>query len=174
MPATQSAGSPDRLAVARSRDETAGGRARSRAAYPRRAGCFPACQASLAWTGRSSPRSLTLRGRCRRHRRGDHLRPVRRHRTGTCRRHSGHAPRPWRHGRHRLAGRGCGRRRIRLDRPAGLPHHRRGRSRRILGHAVGLAGPPPHDLGGALCAAIAFAAGTTIITVRAERDHTAR
>jgi hypothetical protein len=32
---------------------------------------------------------------------------------------------------------------------------------------------PPHDLGGALCAAIAFAAGTAIITVRG-RNHTAR
>jgi len=33
---------------------------------------------------------------------------------------------------------------------------------------------PPHDAGGALCAAIAFAAGTAIITVRGSRDHTAR
>jgi len=33
---------------------------------------------------------------------------------------------------------------------------------------------PPHDLGGTLCAAIAFAAGTAIITVRGGPDHTAR
>ncbi|HEY2314675.1 MAG TPA: hypothetical protein VGH96_13750, partial [Streptosporangiaceae bacterium] len=33
---------------------------------------------------------------------------------------------------------------------------------------------PPHDLGGAICAAIAFAAGTAVITVRGSRDHTAR
>jgi hypothetical protein len=32
---------------------------------------------------------------------------------------------------------------------------------------------PPHDLGGALCGAIAFAAGTAIITIRGSRGHTA-
>jgi hypothetical protein len=33
---------------------------------------------------------------------------------------------------------------------------------------------PPHDLGAALCAAAAFAAGTAIITIRGGRDHAAR
>jgi hypothetical protein len=32
---------------------------------------------------------------------------------------------------------------------------------------------PPHDLGGALCAAGVFAAGTILITVRGERNHAA-
>ncbi|MGH3288694.1 MAG: hypothetical protein ACRDPD_29120 [Streptosporangiaceae bacterium] len=31
-------------------------------------------------------------------------------------------------------------------------------------------GRPPHDLGGALCAGLAFAAGLTVITLRGARD----
>jgi hypothetical protein len=30
---------------------------------------------------------------------------------------------------------------------------------------------PPHDLGGAICAALVFAAGLAVITVRGARDH---
>jgi hypothetical protein len=33
---------------------------------------------------------------------------------------------------------------------------------------------PPHDLGGAVCAAVVFAAGTILITVRGARDHYVR